>query len=40
MAARLTGLLRRLLGCERGGTIVAMGVALPVLAMGAGVVVD
>lgn len=40
MAAGLTRLLRRLLGCERGGTIVAMGVALPVLAMVAGVVVD
>ncbi|MET3892490.1 Flp pilus assembly protein TadG [Bosea sp. OAE506] len=40
MAARFTRLLLRLLGDERGGTIVAMGIALPVLAMGAGVVVD
>ncbi len=40
MAARLARLLRRLLGDERGGTAVALGVALPILAMGAGVVVD
>jgi Flp pilus assembly protein TadG len=40
MAARLTQLLRRLLGDERGGAMVAMGIALPVFAMGAGVVVD
>lgn len=40
MAARLTKLLRRLRGDERGGVLVAMGLALPVMVMGAGVVVD